>query len=293
MSESPGLPSYNDLLKPVLEALVALGGSGSTQELLEATATTIGATQKQREATYASGAIIFPARVSWARTGLKSAGLIENPKIGVWVITEKGRQAITQDNNQIKQTVAQAYAESKSQGTNETSSQLPAEDVSVTTDAEMQAAEMTWSGLLLNRIQSLSPDAFERLCQRLLRENGFVEVKVTGKSGDEGIDGTGILRMNLISFHVLFQCKRWKGSVGSGVIRDFRGAMQGRADKGLIITTGTFTADALKEANRNGAPAIDLIDGEAIWSYLKEQKLGLRVELIEKVELNEDFFTTI
>ena len=129
-----------------------------------------------------------------------------------------------------------------------------------------------------------------------MRESGFTRVEVTGKSGDGGIDGgAGVLRMNLISFQVLFQCKRWKGSVGSEVVRNFRGAMQGRADKGLIITTGTFTADARKEATRDGAPAIDLIDGEALCLLLKDLKLGVRVEtrMVEDVTVDERFFAAV
>jgi restriction system protein len=128
-----------------------------------------------------------------------------------------------------------------------------------------------------------------------LRESGFVRVEVTGKSGDGGIDGHGVLRMNLISFQVLFQCKRYAGSVAAGTVRDFRGAMQGRADKGLIITTGTFTPDARREATRDGAPAIDLIDGEALVSLLRSFKLGVKVEQLisEKITLDEGFFADI
>ncbi len=149
-----------------------------------------------------------------------------------------------------------------------------------------------WSDLLLQRLQTIDPTAFERLSQRLLRESGFTRVEVSGKSGDGGIDGVGVLRVQLISFQVLFQCKRWKGSVGSEVIRNFRGAMQGRADKGLIITTGTFTAEARKEATRDGAPAIDLIDGEALCGLMKELGLGVRVRAVrtEEVTLDEEFF---
>jgi restriction system protein len=141
----------------------------------------------------------------------------------------------------------------------------------------------------------LEPSAFERLAQRLLRESGFVKVEVTGKSGDGGIDGTGVLRMNLISFQVLFQCKRYSGSVGAGAVRDFRGAMQGRADKGLIITTGTFTPDARSEATRDGAPAIDLIDGESLCVLLKDLRLGVDVREIrtEEVIIKPEFFEKI
>jgi restriction system protein len=122
-----------------------------------------------------------------------------------------------------------------------------------------------------------------------------VRAEVTGKSGDGGIDGNGVLRMNLVSFQVLFQCKRYKGSVSAGTVRDFRGAMQGRADKGLIITTGTFTPDARREATRDEAPAIDLIDGEALCEHLKKLGLGVRVEQVvsERVTIEDRFFDEI
>lgn len=155
------------------------------------------------------------------------------------------------------------------------------------------ADDATWVDKLLEVIGTVSPDAFERLAQRLLRESGFTKVEVTGKSGDGGIDGIGVLRMNLVSFQVLFQCKRWKGSVGASVVRDFRGAMVGRADKGLIITTGTFTADARREATRDGAPAIDLIDGENLCQLLKERRLGVRIQMVEEVTIDDTFFRSI
>ncbi len=141
----------------------------------------------------------------------------------------------------------------------------------------------------------MDPGAFERLCQRLLRESGFVKVEVTGKSGDGGIDGVGVLWMNLISFQVLFQCKRYAGSVSSPTVRDFRGAMQGRADKGLIITTGTFTADARREATRDGAPAIDLVDGELLCALLKQYRLGVQVRerIVEDISIDEHFLNSI
>jgi restriction system protein len=139
----------------------------------------------------------------------------------------------------------------------------------------------------------MEPSAFERLCQRILRESDFVKVEVTGKSGDGGIDGIGVLRINLLSFHVFFQCKRWKGSVGASTIRDFRGAMVGRADKGLVITTATFTPDARREATRDGAPAIDLVDGDTLCDLLKSLKIGVSVEQIEHVVIDKNVFSTI
>jgi len=124
---------------------------------------------------------------------------------------------------------------------------------------------------------ALSGSAFERFCQRLLRESGFQEVSITGRSGDGGIDGIGILQVNaLVSFKVLFQCKRYVGSVTVAHVRDFRGAMAGRADKGIIITTGSFTAEARKEAVRDGVPPIELVDGEKLIGMLEQLELGLK-----------------
>jgi restriction system protein len=173
--------------------------------------------------------------------------------------------------------------------------EIPHESASSGFGISSEEIEKDWTDALLTCLKGMEPAAFERLSQRVLRESGFVKVEVTGKSGDGGIDGTGVLRMNLISFQVLFQCKRYAGSVGAGAVRDFRGAMQGRADKGLVITTGTFTPDARKEATRDGAPAIDLIDGEALCYLLKDLKLGVDVREIrtEEITVSEAFFDKI
>lgn len=206
------------------------------------------------------------------------------------VLTEEGREAATWNDDQVRTAVSQAaYADTLSRkAQSEIHFELP------TTEPD-RMEDQSWTDILLAKLQEMDPSAFERLSQRLLRESGFVRVEVTGKSGDGGIDGHGVLRMNLISFQVLFQCKRYKGSVAAGTVRDFRGAMQGRADKGLIITTGTFTPDARREATRDGAPAIDLIDGEALTDLLKSLKLGVRVEQVvtERMTVDEAFFDEI
>lgn len=152
------------------------------------------------------------------------------------------------------------------------------------------ALEMPWQDRLLECLLKMKPPAFERLCQRILKDSGFIKVDVTGRSGDGGIDGIGVLRLNLLSFHVFFQCKRWKGSVGASVIRDFRGAMVGRADKGLVMTTGTFSTDARKEATRDGAPAIDLVDGETLCELLKNLKIGVSIRNVEHVLVEQHVF---
>ncbi len=150
--------------------------------------------------------------------------------------------------------------------------------------------EETWRERLLSALQAITPGAFERLAQRILRESGFVTVEVAGKSGDGGIDGIGVLRVNLLSFRMLFQCKRYSGPVSAGAIRDFRGAMVGRTDKGIVITTSSFSADAKKEATRDGAPPIDLIDGEQLYDLLKALRLGVRIEQVERISVMPDSF---
>jgi len=156
-------------------------------------------------------------------------------------------------------------------------------------------ASETWRSKLRNVLtKELSPDAFERLVKRLLRESGFVQVEVTGRTGDGGIDGKGIIRVGgLLSFHVLFQCKKYQGPVSAEAIRDFRGALIGRADKGLFVTTGTFTRDAMREATRDGATPIDLMDGDQLADKLKELRLGIKTEMVESVDIDPDWFKNI
>ncbi|MCW3019279.1 MAG: restriction endonuclease [Solirubrobacterales bacterium] len=164
-----------------------------------------------------------------------------------------------------------------------------AEDVE--TDAD-RPAENEWKDELLSVLKAMAPERFERLAKRLLREAGFVSVNVTGKSGDGGIDGVGTYRLSLVSFPVFFQCKRYSGTVRAGDVRDFRGAMSGRGDYGLLITTGTFTSDAKREATRDGAATIDLIEGERLCDLLKEYQLGAHttVREVEDTQIVPTFF---
>ncbi|WDF73935.1 restriction endonuclease [Novosphingobium sp. KACC 22771] len=282
------LPKYTDFMLPTLKVIRDLGGSGTNGEIREKLIEVMGLTQDQLDATYASGALIVDPRMSWARSYLKLAGLLESGGVGLWVLTDAGRHAADDTEAQLKAQVRIAVAAHNA---------LKKAEQAVAELGEEETADeqKDWADLLLSQLKTMQPDAFERLAQRLLRESGFVRVEVTGKSGDGGIDGSGVLRMNLISFQVLFQCKRYAGSVSAGTVRDFRGAMQGRADKGLIITTGTFTADARREATRDGAPAIDLIDGEALCQLLKERQLGVAVREVrtEEVTVLPEFFADI
>ncbi len=283
------IPAHEDFMLPTMKVLDAHGGSASNEEIQEALIEMMALTPEQMEVTYpTSGVQVVPDRMSWARSYLKYPGFVDNPKRAVWVLTEEGRAALNWSDAAIRKAVAQGYADRQQ-------AIKAAKAASPEADPEPEETALDWTDTLLATLRAMDPAAFERLAQRLLRESGFVRVEVTGKSGDGGIDGSGVLRMNLISFQVLFQCKRYAGSVPSSTVRDFRGAMQGRADKGLIITTGTFTADARKEATRDGAPAIDLIDGEALCELLRERGLGVRVRQVvrEEVDVLPEFFAEI
>ena len=300
------LPKLEDFYGPTLRALRDLGGSASIDEIQDRLTETEGLTQELFDQVYpTSGAQIVPDRMSWARSYLKIAGLVASGGRGIWVLTDEGRHlAESISDADLRRLVtergsahnAQMAARKKAKQAEAAQAPLFSDPVEMTVhEAESEAEQAEWNDALLQVLRTMDPSAFERLTQRLLRESGFVRVEVTGKSGDGGIDGSGVLRMNLISFQVLFQCKRYAGSVPAGTVRDFRGAMQGRADKGLIITTGTFTADARKEAARDGAPAIDLIDGDALCQLLKERRLGVRVREVvrEEVEVLPEFFAEI
>lgn len=164
------------------------------------------------------------------------------------------------------------------------------------TEEPEELKELQWQEHALEVVKNIPPDSFERLCQRILRESGFTSVEVTGKVSDGGIDGKGVVRLGgLLSFHVIFQCKRYKGSISPSIVRDFRGAMVGRADKGLLITTGTFTREARKEAQRDGAPPLDLIDGDDLVAKLKELEMGITINkrVIEEISIDESYFKNL
>lgn len=279
------LPQVTDLLKPTIKVLIDLGGSGNIEEINEGVYQELKLSEKVLSVPHGlDGRSEVDYRLAWARTVLKRYGLLDNSSRGVWALTKSDINLNKIDADEIEKTVRTLF-KPKPQENQPKAKQ----DIEVDIEADDEIA--TWKEQLLDKLFTITPSAFERLAQRLLRESGFIQVEVTGKTGDGGIDGKGIVRINgFLSFHVIFQCKRYKSSVTPSQIRDFRGAMQGRADKGLFITTGTFTREAIKEATRDGAPPIDLIDGEQLCDKLKELKLGLEIELIENVKIKADWF---
>lgn len=279
------LPTFDELIVPTIKALLGLGGSGTIEEINERVYQIANISDDTLQILHGENGLQSEVdyRLAWSRTYLKKYGLLDNSARGIWVLTKSDLNIDQIDSDQIVKTVREQHKQTEQKNKKEAN-----EEVEITEKIE----ETNWKEQLLNVLFDIPPEAFERLAQRLLRESGFIQVEVIGKTGDGGIDGKGIVRISgFLSFHVIFQCKRYKGSITPSQIRDFRGAMQGRADKGLFITTGTFTRDAIKEATRDGAPPIDLIDGELLCDKLKEFKLGVETELIESVEVKTEWFT--
>lgn len=289
--EETGFPDLPQLMLATVEALKSIGGSASIQELDETVIEREGVSEEEQAIMMPNGRYQkLNYYLAWARTYLKRGGAIDNSSRGVWALLDGGESISDRSQTEaiFDQVTEEEKIRAKAKRDAKKKAKLPKEEqqtMPLNNPDDDDETPDDWKATLLDVLKAMDPYAFERLSQRLLREAGFTKVEVRGKTGDGGIDGIGILRVNLVSFQIYFQCKRWKGSVGSKEIRDFRGALEGRADKGLFITTGTFTSQASEEATRDGAKAIDLIDGERLCDLLKQYELGVATTMIEKVEV--------
>jgi len=284
--EFSGAPQFVKYFAPLLDALQELGGSGRVDEVRSVIAQRLNLSEEeQSEPLPSKTQARFDNQVHWARFYLTKAGLLGSSQRGVWTLTEKGQAALPisdEDARRLFREISATFAKSKNSKSAESSgiSETPI------ADEDSALVTMNYREELAARLLALTPAGFERFCQRLLRESGFQEVTVTGRSGDGGIDGIGILQVNvLVSFKVLFQCKRYSGAVTVAQVRDFRGAMMGRADKGIILTTGSFTADSRKEAVRDGVPPIELVDGDKLVAMLEKLELGLKPRTTYEIDL--------
>ena len=291
-------PTYTELIVPTYDALKQLGGSGTNNEIYEKVIVDLNLSDEvldephlgslnQSEVEY---------QLAWARTYLKNYGIIVNSARSVWSITPEYASELTVSAKEIVAFTVQKNAKkremAKSNDKLDGKSDKPEDDIDSNDDVEFPEEVKPWRQQLANILQNMDPYGFERLSQRLLRECGFTQVSVTKKSGDGGIDGTGKLKINgIVSFNVAFQCKRYKGLVSSSDIRDFRGSLTTDVEKGIFITTGSFSKAAKDEATTPGKKQIDLIDGEEFISKLAEYSIG--VKEVKTYEIDEDFFAKI
>ena len=280
-------PQFVRYFAPLLKALRSLGGSGRPTEVEPLIAIDLNLPEEMQNEVTKTGQSRFRNQVAWARFYLVKAGLLESSSRGVWNLTEKGWQS-----DLTHETAVELFKVVHAEF-NKDDAQADVPKVDAVTDSSVPedvAPVVGYRDELQALLKSLPPAGFEKVCQRLLRESGFEQVTITGRSSDGGIDGHGVLQVNpFVSFRVLFQCKRYDNTpVSASQVRDFRGAMTGRTDKGIILTTGTFSSDARKEAIRDGAPPIELVDGEKLVDMFRQLELGLRP--VQTYEVNQGFF---
>lgn len=283
-------PTQIELIEPTFNAIVELGGSATIEEIRDKIIEMLqlpdeivdephgGKASQQTELEY---------QLAWARTRLKSYGAITNSSRGVWIIAPE----FSDEKVSKSEVMGHMYAaKTKAKAKTPTNQDPIIPDATVVDDLPEELEP--WKIELAETLHNMNPYAFEKLAMLLLRECGFSQVFVTKKSGDGGIDGAGKLKINgIFSFNVAFQCKRYIGSVTAGDIRDFRGSLTTDIEKGIFITTGTFTRDARKEASNPGKQQIDLIDGEEFINKLIEYRLGVKEKLV--YEVDKTFFDTI
>ncbi len=271
-------PKFVQFFSPVIEALKELGGSGRPSEVREVISRQLNISESDRTELLDGGAPRFDNQVAWARFYLVKEGIVDSSKRGVWSLSDRGREIELLSFDESLAIFQRIHSEFQLEKVSEeiTAQQEEIVEETIAPNDTAVSDDSSYRKKLLEVLLSLPPAGFERLCQRLLRESGFEQVVVMGRSGDGGIDGQGILQINpFVSFKVLFQCKRYTGSVSVSQVRDFRGAMMGRADKGIILTTGTFTSDSQKEAVRDGVPPIELVHGDKLLDMFENLELGL------------------
>lgn len=269
---------------PLLDALRDLGDSGRPREVYARIAKNLALPDKFLDETLKSGASRFQNQVAWARQYLVWDGLVDSSKRGTWTLTEAGRNThlTNTEANQIFLKWVAIHAETRKRKQSQDADKTQDEEESILDGVTEEAVD------LLSTLRSLTPLGFEKVCRELLRESGFEKVEITGGTADGGIDGHGVLEINpFVSFKVLFQCKRYaKGNlVSRAQVGDFRNAMIGRAEKGIIITTSGFSNAAIQEANREGAPQIELVDSEKLVEMFERAELGLKKRTVFDVDL--------
>jgi restriction system protein len=266
---------------PLLDALRQLGGSAKPREAADKIAENLRLDDEKLDQLLDSGQSRYYNQVAWARQYLAWEGLLDTSQHGIWTLSTKGES--TKLTYEQAREIFLKWVDIHRKAKKTHSETQIIKELEENEPDEIQTANKMD---LLQVLQSLTPSGFEKICQRLLRESGFEKVVVTGQSHDGGIDGYGTLEMNpFVSFKVLFQCKRYKGTVSRAQVGDFRNAMIGRAEKGIIMTTGTFSTDAIKEANREGAPQVELVDGEKLVEMFKRVELGIKPKTIYEVDL--------
>jgi restriction system protein len=281
------IPRHNQMLWPVITAVRRLGGTARLEEIDEAVIAAGGFSDEQLAVLHKDGPRSEIAyRLAWSRTYLKKMGMLTNATRGTWKTTPLG-QAVSEE--EVEPIWRECLVEIRERRRRDKEA---AENAGADPEETDDSADETsdWQEELVEVLLGMDPIAFEHLAERLLKAEGFIETEMTQRSGDGGIDGVGTYLLSLVSFTVHFQCKRYRKAIGPDAVGDFRGAVSGRSERGLLITTSAFTRGAIEESKRGGGPKIDLISGERLCNLLKHHELGVETEKVEKVRIDAGFF---
>lgn len=262
-------PQFVTYMIPILEVLKENGGAGDTSEIIDKVIDKLQIPEEAVAQMNNSGQSTVRNRIQWARFYLSKAGLLNIEKRGIWELTQEGFDHKLISHEQVYDLFRKIHKQYE--GVKPAKSRKEEVEIENVEGSEFESVK------LLNILKTLTAAGFEKICKRLLTEIGIHDIVITGRSGDQGIDGIGVIKLNdVVNFNIVFQCKKYKEAVAPHDVRDFRGAMQGRADKGLILTTGRFTAEGKKEATRDGVPPIELIDGERLVELFEKYEIGLK-----------------
>ena len=268
------MPKQRDMEIPLLKCLEEIGGKAKPSEIYTHMRRFFpDLTDLELTETLATGSNKWTNRIQWVRQRLVSVGEMASPEHGVWSITEKGRRRLAD--------LAATNVSHESQAVKETE---------VVSGGPINLEELVedyvgaFKQKVIQKLQDLRPDQFERFAGALLTAYGFVQVKVTGRAGDGGIDGYGGLKVGLATLNAAFQCKRWQEKVGSPEIDKFRGAIQGEFEQGIFFTTSDFTAQARDASIKKGAVPIILVNGDAFVQLMIEKQLGVKRWPVETYE---------
>jgi Restriction endonuclease len=302
------VPKFEEMYIPLLECLKD-GKEHTSKEVNDLIAKYMNISDEDVIELLPSGNMeIFHSRANWARTYLKKAGLIESPRRGIFLISDEGKRLLLESPEEIglnlflKNETFHEFYMGKKPTKDETSIDSSSIIEGTPQDSLEEAIQKINAGLadeLLTEIMNMPPLFFERLVVKLLEKMGYGGSlknagEVTGKSGDEGIDG--IVREDKLGFDLIYiQAKRWdlETTIGRPEIQKFVGALAGQgATKGLFITTAKFSREAIDYVKKQHTTKVVLVDGQLLPKLMIEHNLGVSVENIYEIKrIDSDFFS--
>jgi restriction system protein len=284
------IPLQKSIELPLLKVIADGGGSLRMKEATEKVEKYFPKlTNEDKASRLESGGNRWINRVQWVRQHLLNKRELDSPEYGIWQITAKGKSRLNKEFSEWKAEYSQIdFTESPSERITIASREpigSPREELEITYNFLLESVKED----MLKHVQGISPPLFESLVAELLGKLGYGNVKVTGRSGDGGVDGECCL--DPLGLHkVLFQAKRWTHSVGSEVVRNFVGALvSNRVERGILVSTSYFSDAAKKEAIKSGS--VKLIDGKELASLMIRCGLGVRKHRLDVPIIDEDYFS--